>query len=269
MVCLVACFLCIFLIKKNEKTNSNNQNLTDNNEEKPDDDNGESQKEEEKDKDYNNALNINKKKYKMEELITNKLYNQANTLFLYQSNKVMNLDLEMGSDTSQTIDIQNFTKITKNMEFGFIITEKHQEKYEDKRIIKNYYTGYLSLLNLTINNGTDDLNIVNDEELYKSINEINIEQEVNYDLIDSSELLDSSSLIDSSDKVDNFRILEENETDSKNISFIKINFYENGKIKDIFIPNDFYEENMPIFEEIMKLYNPKIIKRIIFRQYHR
>ena len=95
-----------FLIKKNEKTNSNNQNLTDNNEEKPDDDNGESQKEEEKDKDYNNALNINEKKYKMEELITNKLYNQANTLFLYQSNKVMNLDLEMGSDTSQTIDIQ-------------------------------------------------------------------------------------------------------------------------------------------------------------------
>ena len=63
-----------------------------------------------------------KKKYKMEELITNKLYNQANTLFLYQSNKVMNLDLEMGSDTSQTIDIQNFTKITKNMEFGFLIT---------------------------------------------------------------------------------------------------------------------------------------------------
>ena len=58
----------------------------------------------------------------MEELITNKLYNQANTLFLYQSNKVMNLDLEMGPDTRQTIDIQNFTKITKNMEVGFLIT---------------------------------------------------------------------------------------------------------------------------------------------------
>ena len=203
-----------------------------------------------------------KKKYKMEELITNKLYNQANTLFLYQSNKVMNLDLEMGSDTSQTIDIQNFTKITKNMEFAFIIMEKHQEKDEVKGIIKNYFTGYLSLLNLTINNGTDDLNIVNDEELYKSINEINIEQEVNYDLIDSSELLDSSSLIDSSDKVDNFRTLEENEIDSKNISFIKINFYENGKIKDIFTPNDFYEENMPIFEEIMKLIIPKLSKEL-------
>ena len=73
----------------------------------------------------------------MEELITNKLYNQANTLFLYQSNKVMNLDLEMGSDSSQTIDIQNCTKITKNMEFGFLITEKHQEKDEDKRKINN------------------------------------------------------------------------------------------------------------------------------------
>ena len=154
----------------------------------------------------------------MEELITNKLYNQVNTLFIYQSNKVMNLDLEMGSDTYQTIDIQNFTKITKNMEFDFIIMEKHQEKDEVKGIIKNYFTGYLSLLNLTINNGTDDLNIVNDEKLYNSINEINSEQEINYDITDSSELLDSSSLIDSTDKVDNFRILQENETDSKNIS---------------------------------------------------
>ena len=207
MVCLVACSLCIFLIKKNEKTNSNNQNLTDNNEEKPDDENGESPKEEEKDKDYNNALNTNEKKYKMEELITNKLYNQVNTLFLYQSNKVMNLDLEMGSDTYQTIDIQNFTKITKNMEFAFIIMEKHQEKDEVKGIIKNYFTGYLSLLNLTINNGTDDLNIVNNEKLYNSINEINSEQEINYDITDSSELLGSSSLIDSTDKVDSFRIL--------------------------------------------------------------
>ena len=42
----------------------------------------------------------------------------------------------------------------------------------------------------------------------------------------------------------------------------KIYHYENWAIKDIFIPNDFYEENMPIFEEIMNLIIPKLSKEL-------
>ena len=257
-LCLIVTLLCVFLVNKKKKS-LNNKNNSGNNNKDENEDEDEDEEKESKDKDDKIILNATEKEFFKEELITNKaIYDHLNTFFVYKSNKIMNLELE--SESIRTNDEQNYTKIIKDMDFGFLINEKHQEKDEINSLIKNYYTGYLFLLNITINNGTDDIPLLNNKKLYDSISQFKSEEFNNYDSIESLEPIDSTN------EINNFRLLDGEEEENQNYdnengtSFIKIDFYENGQIKNIFTPNDFFEPYMTFFEEIIHLIIPKLSK---------
>ena len=56
---------------------------------------------------------------------------------------------------------------------------------------------------------------------------------------------------------DSLSMNEENE-----LCFVKIHFYENGEIKDIFYPENFNIENMVYINTITKLVIPKLSKNL-------
>ena len=187
--------------------------------------------------------NIHQNKiYQKEELITKKRpYYPTKMLFLYRSDKIMNLDLK----TKIKID-NNKTKIPKIkefMDFGLLIREEHQDFDEDKNMTKVWYTGYISLLNLTINNETHDFSLNYNEEIHQYINKISYKHKNNLRILN---------------KVNKHIIL----TDIKEKCFAKINFYENGEIKDIFIPKEFDIENILYINRIANYIIPKLSKNL-------
>jgi len=125
------------------------------------------------------------------------------------------------------------------MDFSLIIKEQHQDIDEEKNMSKKWYSGFLTLLNLTVNNGTHDISLIYNEQIHEYINKINNKYEKNFRILD--EVTDSK--------------ITSNE---KEACFIKLNFYENGDIKDIFIPEEFYLPNMVHIEAIIKLIIPKL-----------
>jgi len=178
--------------------------------------------------------------YQEEKLILNLNY-IPNNLLKFRSEKLINMEV----NTDELEDNNNMNKNnTKNMtqytDFIFIIREKKDEKDEINIIIKNLYTGYIGILNVTLNNGTSDMMVVYNEQLSKSIK---------------------------NSKQNNLRSIEEkpnlNYVDEKNkLYFIKLEFYENGKIKNIFIPEYFEVLNMLYINEIIKLLIPKISPKL-------
>jgi len=178
--------------------------------------------------------------YQEEKLILNLNY-IPNNLLKFRSEKLINMEV----NTDELEDNNNMNKNnTKNMtqytDFIFIIREKKDEKDEINIIIKNLYTGYIGILNVTLNNGTSDMMVVYNEQLSKSIK---------------------------NSKQNNLRSIEEkpnfNYVDEKNkLYFIKLEFYENGKIKNIFIPEYFEVLNMLYINEIIKLIIPKISPKL-------
>ena len=276
-ICILTTILCVILIKRKKKE-TNSKIDPPSPPSPPEQEDEESEPEKEK---VNNNLNGTKRVYYKEELITQKRpFNKTNLLFLYKIDKRMKLVLD--SDSDRLADEIDFSTIKEYMDFGLIIKEQHQELDDENSLIKNYYTGYISLLNVTINNGTDDIDVINNEELYKSINEIQSEQDNNNDIElndNSDELTDNSDfLVDNSiynsEKENHFRALDEekekdkeetesiNGPENKDILFIKINFYENGDIRDIFIPNGFNDSNIDFFTDIIKLILPKLSKQL-------
>ena len=251
VISIIISLLCVFLIKKKK-----DKTIKDKPSDNINDEEIENNDEEEDNKSNDNLLNMTGKEFPPESLITNKkLYDNMNTLFVYKSNKIINLELETElMNTNDEKNYSNYSTIIQNIDFGFLINEKHQEKDESRRLLKNYYTGYLFLLNITINNGTHDIPLLYNKELYESINDFNHEQYNEYDY-------DS---VDSTNEINNFRRLEKEEEDNQTFtnenrtSFIKIDFYENGEIKNIFTPNDFYEPSMTFFEDIIHLIIPKL-----------
>jgi hypothetical protein len=185
--------------------------------------------------------NINKN-YNKEELITKKRpYYPTNVLFLYKSDKVMKITLE--SDLPRITDEKNMTNIKEYMNYGLIIRDEYQDINEELNITKKWYSGYISLLNLTINNGTHNLSLNYNEELHKYINKVRNKYAQNFRIL--NEITDSKIV-----------------SDEKEVCFIKIYFYENGDIKDIFIPKEFNIENMVYIKKIIKLIIPKLSKKL-------
>ena len=229
---LIVFSLWYFLSYKHKKKDSGYNHLI-----------SESDNKEEEDEEEDNGGKVNNdiiKVYQTEELITQKRpYYPNNTLFLYKSEKEMNIEID--SKIERESDENNMTKIKEYMNFGLIIKEQHQEIDEDKNMTKKWFSGYVSLLNLTINNGTNDIILIYNEQLHEYIREINPNKDS--------------------------RFLEE-ENDSKIVGneqeplFAKINFYENGEIRDIFIPKKFYVPNMVHIEKIIKLIIPKLSKNL-------
>ena len=186
-----------------------------------------------------------KKNYNTEELITEKRpYYPKNMLFLYKSDKSMKIVVE--SDAIKENDENAITKIKEYMDFCLIIREEHQEIYEEQNFTKKWYSGYISLLNLTINNETQYITLNYNEELHKLITKNNKKR-----------------------KKENLRIIEEiSDSDSKIVNniyelcFIKIEFYENGEPKNIFIPKEFNMDNMVYIKKIINFIIPKLSKNL-------
>ena len=183
-----------------------------------------------------------KKEYNMEELITKKRpYYPINHLFIYNSDKVMQIELE--SEMNKTNDAQKKSTIKEYMDFSLIIKEENEEIIEEQNLIKKWYTGYISLLNLTINNGTHDIGLNYNNNLQKYISEFDKNRRKNLRAL--NEATNSTLLIN------------ENE-----LCFVKINFYENGEIRDIFIPEGLNEDNMVYINKIINLIIPKLSKNL-------
>ena len=183
----------------------------------------------------------NEKNYQEEKLIVNLNY-IPNNLLKFRSSKIINLEVNTddSGDNGNNMNKNNTMNMTQYTDFIFIIREKKDEKDDNNLIVKNLYTGYIGIINVTLNNGTNDMMVLYDEELSKSIK---------------------------NEKQNNLRNIDEkpnlNYVDEKNkLCFIKIEFYENGEIKDIFIPENFEVSNMVYINEIIKLIIPKISSKL-------
>ena len=225
-------FLIIYFINKNKinKISIKDQNKTDNN--------------------TNNGGKGNyiggdipkKKIYYMEELITQRRpYYPNNMIFLYKSDKIMNIELE--TELNKVNDESNMTNVKEYMDFGLIIRKENNETFEDENLIRKWFTGYIILLNLTINNGTHDMSLNYNEDLIKLIN--------GYNNINRNNLRNLN-------EINNYQALN----DGKELCFVKINFYENGEIKNIYYPEEFNIDNMVYMNKIAKLIIPKLSKNL-------
>ena len=171
----------------------------------------------------------------VEEKLVAKINYTPNSVFRYNSGKNISMSVKSKNEN------ENFDKyIMQYIDFLFIIRNENLE-IDEMRQTKKLISGYLSILNLTINNGTDDITLIYDKQFYKYLNELdkrrkkNMSKEENYDL---------------------------NMTEENNNCFIKIEFYENGEIKNIFTPQNFTLYNMIFFDDIIKLIIPKLSKNL-------
>jgi flagellar basal body-associated protein FliL len=231
-------FLLLWLLfhnknKKNEQNKSNSQNKEKGNNQTPKD---------VSESEQNNKLKNSNKNYTKEKLISEKRpYYPNNTLFLYKSIKEMNVAIEGISEN--LTDAENMTKLREYMDFSLLIQEENEEIDEINEIKKIWYSGFISLYNITINDGTNDTTLLFNEEIYKYVD-------------------DKKS-----------RIVEE-ELESKKIIkqpeplFAKINFYENGEIKEIFIPNEFNISNIFYIEKIIKFIIPKLSTHLYSKNFN-
>ena len=123
----------------------------------------------------------------------------------------MKVELESKEETGG--DESNMTDIKEFIYFGLIIRKGSQETFEEEGVIRNWFTGYITLLNLTVNNGTNDMFLKYNKKLKDIINE-----NTNRRILRESNNTDE----------DNLMLNDEDE-----LCFVKIHFYENGEIKDI------------------------------------
>ena len=159
-----------------------------------------------------------------------------NLLLKFKSKK--NIDLSV--ENQENIVFDNSTKkIIQYSDFFFIIKNKTVEYDKIYSTQKNLYTGYISILDVTVNNGTDNMTIIYDKELNK--------------------------IIKSNGTINNLRHLNnESEPDMSYVGetgklcFIKIEFYESGEVKNIYLPDSFIVSNMIYLDNIIKLIIPKI-----------
>ena len=124
------------------------------------------------------------------------------------------------------------------MDFGFIVKESQDEidygTYEKKK----WYRGYISLFNLTIDNGTNIFQINCNDQLNEYINQ------------------NKRNLSDLNEEM-NYNIIENNKSE---LCFVQIDFYKNGSIKDISIPisDEFNPDYMVYINRIINLIIPNI-----------
>ena len=171
-------------------------------------------------------------------------------LYRYQSNKRTNLIVEGGNIT----DEDSLRGMEQYIDFIFILRNKYYE-IENNEIQKFWYKGYIGILNITINNGTDDIEVFHDTNLSRYINQL-----------DKSKIISKNNLRNlniNSDSIKEENEEKNNDTDTETntnaiSSFIKIEFYENGQIKNIYLPKYLIKSNMVFIDNIIKLLIPKL-----------
>ena len=172
--------------------------------------------------------------YSNEDLIIKKNY-PINRLFRYSSNQTSAIILE-----GEEIPKNNKTFETLFlMDFIFIVREQNIEINETEKSKKEWYTGYIGFLNVTIINKTHNMLSIYDKSLNNYLDKKNLRRLENLNKING--------------KVDVDYVNDEN-----NICFSKIDFYQNGKIKKYYLPKDFSIDNFNYIQQISQLLIPKI-----------
>ena len=158
-------------------------------------------------------------KYSQEDLVVDINYNPG-MIYRYNLRKTTEMKIN-GNIINKGNNSRNIEQIA---DFFFMIKQENIEKNIKNLTSKKWFSGYLSLLNLSIINEKDIIQIVNDKIL--------------------------DNILNNRDK----RIYP-----NENISFVKIDFYENGEIKNIYYPNrNFSFSNMEYIREYIYLIIPKI-----------
>ena len=121
------------------------------------------------------------------------------------------------------------------MDFIFIVRETHLEKNKTNLIEKEWYTGYIGFLNVTLINSTHKMLNIYDKSLLEILKKNNLRSLENID----DDIIDENKLC-----------------------FSKIKFYKNGDIKKYYIPKEFSKINFKYIEETAKLIIPKISKNL-------
>ena len=161
--------------------------------------------------------------YSEEDLVVNIKY-QKDMLYRYSLRKTT----EMKVNGNSVDKGNNSSNIEELSDFLMIIREENIEKNKQNLTSKKWFSGYLSLLNISLSNKTDIIQIIYDKELNKIIN---YRDKINYSDVD--------------------------------LSFVKIDFYENGEIKNIYYPNrNFSLSNIQYIKEYSKLIIPKIASNL-------
>jgi hypothetical protein len=122
--------------------------------------------------------------------------------------------------------------ISQNSDFIFIVRDKYIEQDTINEIEKEWYTGYIGFMEITLKNETNDILAVYDKILNNNLNKNN-----------------------------NGRIGEKDLQyigEEGNICFVKLDFYQNGEIKNYYIPNNFSIDNFPFIEDAANLIIPRI-----------
>ena len=90
----------------------------------------------------------------VQEKLVAKINYTPNSVFRYNSSKNISMSVKSKNEN------ENFDKyIMQYIDFLFIIRNENLE-IDEMRQIKKVISGYLSILNLTINNGADDITLI-------------------------------------------------------------------------------------------------------------
>ena len=175
-----------------------------------------------KNKNKDKKISINILEYNKEKLIIKKSY-PLNLLLRFDSIKETVIQIEGENNSIQYIN--------ETYDFIFIVKKRIIERDQKNHIEKEFFKGYLGLLNHTIINETDSMITVYDKKLNEYLNNNKI-----------------------NDKSDYLKYVGKN----GNLCFAKIEFYLNGEIKNFYLPKGFSENNFVYIEDISQLIIPKI-----------
>ena len=178
----------------------------------------------------NEKISENEILYKYENLKANIIYKPGD-IYLFKIEEETNVIIE-GEKVATENQVNNFSEY-KN--FLLIIKEEHKEILENN-LIKYYYTGIFSQINSTTYNGTHLMLGQSDENVTKILRGKNKD---NLKSIEEINILDYSL---------------KNGTQP----FFLINFYRNGIIKNIYIPEGYNISNMLYMKSVLNLTIPRL-----------
>ena len=169
-----------------------------------------------------------KEEFTKEDLIININYT-PNMLYRYNFTKKIQMKVE-GDSIKQDNSLKNMEYFS---DLFLIIKEENIEKNKNNSTLKKWYTGYIGILKLYFYNKTNDIPMIYDKKLIELVNMENFEEKNNN--IDLNQSIG-------------------------NITFAKIEFYENGDIKNYYFPkdNNFSLLNMEFLKEDCQFIIPKI-----------
>jgi hypothetical protein len=129
----------------------------------------------------------------------------------------------------------SYHNFSKTCDFIFITRDSFLEKNFSTLTEKTWYSGYIAIYNLIIPNSTHDNHIIYDKKIndYLGINKRRLSSRDVYYINNGSDFC-----------------------------FVKIEFYHNGEIKNIYLPKGFLLEHYSYIKENIKLLIPKISQNL-------